>query len=82
MGCDWIYYFFPQYVDSVDTFWQGNYMYSYNSIKTIRKKGAALRARWMLRAIRLRLKAVLRHWELRLKMLLLWWRATLMPMVL
>ena len=43
MGYDWIYYTFPQYMDSVDTFWHGDYMYSYNSINTIRTKGADLR---------------------------------------
>ncbi len=43
MGYDWIYYNFPQYMDSVDTFWHGDYMYSYNSINTIRTKGADLR---------------------------------------
>lgn len=44
MGYDWIYYTFPQYMDSTDTFWHNGYMYSYNSIKTIREKGADLRA--------------------------------------
>lgn len=43
MGYDWIYTTFPQYMDSVDTFWHGDYMYSYNSINTIRTKGADLR---------------------------------------
>ena len=43
MGYDWIYTTFPQYMDSVDTFWHGPYMYSYNSINTIRTKGADLR---------------------------------------
>ena len=43
MGYDWVYYNFPQYVDSTDTFWHDGYMYSYNSINTIRTKGADLR---------------------------------------
>ena len=43
MGYDWVYYNYPQYVDSTDTFWLDGYMISYNSIKTIREKGADLR---------------------------------------
>lgn len=43
LGYDWVYYNYQQYVDSTDTFWLGNKMYSYNSIKTIREKGLDLR---------------------------------------
>lgn len=43
MGYDWVYYSHNQYIETIDTFWLGDSMYSYNSIKTIREKGLDLR---------------------------------------
>ncbi|MBO7181343.1 MAG: glycoside hydrolase family 18 protein, partial [Kiritimatiellae bacterium] len=43
VGYDWVYYSHNQYIETIDTFWLGDSMYSYNSIKTIREKGLDLR---------------------------------------